>query len=142
MDALGGRRLRHSLHREHRRALCRGLDELRPLEYTFTEGKGADIDRDYFSLFPNANVSYRLDKEGKHSLVAQYSRTISRPGFWSLTPNRMQVSDYTYQTGNPMLDPSYVNTCSLTAVLAYKYSLTLSASLQDNAIQQLAIRAC
>ncbi len=108
-------------------------------EYTFTEGKGADIDRDYFSLFPNANVSYRLDKEGKHSLVAQYSRTISRPGFWSLTPNRMQVSDYTYQTGNPLLDPSYVNTCSLTAVLAYKYSLTLSASLQDNAIQQLAV---
>ncbi len=108
-------------------------------EYTFTEGKGADIDRDYFSLFPNANVSFRLDKEGRHSLVAQYSRTISRPGFWSLTPNRMQVSDYTYQTGNPMLDPSYVNTCSLTAVLACKYSVTLSASLQNDAIQQLVV---
>ncbi len=108
-------------------------------EYTFTEGKGADVDRDYFSLFPNANVSFRLDKEGKHSLVAQYSRTISRPGFWSLTPNRQQVSDYTYQTGNPMLDPSFVNTCSLTAVMAYKYSVTLSASLQNNAIQQLVV---
>lgn len=108
-------------------------------EYTFTEGKGADVDRDYFSLFPNANVSFRLDKEGRHSLVAQYSRTISRPGFWSLTPNRMQVSDYTYQTGNPLLDPSYVNTCSLTAVMAYKYSVTLSASLQDDAIQQLVV---
>lgn len=108
-------------------------------EYTFTEGKGADIDRDYFSLFPNANVSFRLDKEGRHSLVAQYSRTISRPGFWSLTPNRMQVSDYTYQTGNPLLDPSYVNTCSLTAVMAYKYSVTLSASLQNDAIQQLVV---
>lgn len=108
-------------------------------EYTFTEGKGADVDRDYFSLFPNANVSFRLDKEGRHSLVAQYSRTISRPGFWSLTPNRMQVSDYTYQTGNPLLDPSYVNTCSLTAVMAYKYSVTLSAGLQDDAIQQLVV---
>ena len=108
-------------------------------EYTFTEGKGADVDRDYFSLFPNANVSFRLDKDGRHSLVAQYSRTISRPGFWSLTPNRMQVSDYTYQTGNPLLDPSYVNTCSLTAVMAYKYSVTLSAGLQDDAIQQLVV---
>lgn len=108
-------------------------------EYTFTEGKGADVDRNYFSLFPNANLSYRLDKEGRHSLVAQYSRTISRPGFWSLTPNRLQVSDYTYQTGNPLLDPSYVNTFSLTAVVAYKYSLTLSASLQKDAIQQLVV---
>ena len=108
-------------------------------EYTFTDGKGADVDRDYFSLFPNANLSYRLDKEGRHSIVAQYSRTISRPGFWSLTPNRSQVSDYTYQTGNPLLDPSYVNTYSLTAVVAYKYSLTLSASLQKDAIQQLVV---
>ncbi len=108
-------------------------------EYTFTDGKGAEIDRDYFSLFPNANVSYRIDKEGRHSVVAQYSRTISRPGFWSLTPNRRQVSDYTYQTGNPMLDPSFVNTVSLTAVLAYKYSMTLSANLQNNAIQQLVV---
>lgn len=108
-------------------------------EYTFTDGKGTDIDRDYFSLFPNANLSYRIDKEGRHSMVAQYSRTIARPGFWSLTPDRRQVSDYTYQTGNPMLDPSYVNSYSLTAVLAYKYSLTLSANLQNNAIQQLVV---
>lgn len=108
-------------------------------EYTYTYGKGADMDDSYFSLFPNANLSYSLDADGKHSIVAQYSRTISRPGFWNLTPNRMQVSDYTYQIGNPLLDPSYVDNYSVTAVVAYKYSITLNASIIRNAIQQMSV---
>lgn len=106
-------------------------------EYTYTYGKGADMGDSYFSLFPNANLSYRLDEAGKHSLVAQYSRTISRPGFWNLTPNRTQISDYTYQIGNPLLDPAYNETYSLTAVFAYKYSVTLSVNRLKDAIQQV-----
>lgn len=106
-------------------------------EYTYTYGKGADMDDSYFSLFPNANLSYSLDAEGKHSIVAQYSRTISRPGFWNLTPNRMQISDYTYQIGNSLLDPAYNETYSLTAVIAYKYSVTLSVNRLKDAIQQV-----
>ena len=108
-------------------------------EYTRAEGKGSDVSQDYFSLFPNANLSYTLDKQGKHSLVAQYSRTIARPSFWNLTPNRQQISDYTYQTGNPMLDPAYNDTFSLTGVINYKYSVTFVASIQRDAIQQMII---
>ena len=108
-------------------------------EYTYIYGKGADMDDSYFSLFPNANLSYSLDADGKHSIVAQYSRTISRPGFWCLTPNRMQISDYTYQIGNSLLDPSYVDNYSVTAVVAYKYSITLNASIIRNAIQQMSV---
>ena len=108
-------------------------------EYTRAEGKGSNVSQDYLSLFPNANISYALDKEGKHSLVAQYSRTIARPSFWNLTPNRQQISDYTYQTGNPMLDPSYNDTFSLTGVINYKYSVTFVASIQRDAIQQMIV---
>ena len=108
-------------------------------EYTKALGKGSDVSQEYFSLFPNANLSYALDKEGKHSLVAQYSRTISRPSFWNLTPTRTQISDYTYQTGNALLDPSYNNKISLTGVLAYKYSITLAAAIQTDAIQQMVV---
>lgn len=108
-------------------------------EYTKAEGKGSDVSQDYFSLFPNANLSYALDKEGKHSLVAQYSRTISRPSFWNLTPTRQQISDYTYQTGNPLLDPAYNNKISVTAVVKHKYSLTLAANIMTDAIQQIVV---
>ena len=108
-------------------------------EYTKALGKGSDVSQEYFSLFPNANLSYALDKEGKHSLVAQYSRSISRPSFWNLTPTRTQISDYTYQTGNALLDPSYNNRISLTGVVAYKYSITLAAAIQTDAIQQMVV---
>lgn len=108
-------------------------------EYTKALGKGSDVSQEYFSLFPNANLSYALDKEGKHSLVAQYSRTISRPSFWNLTPTRTQISDYTYQTGNALLDPSYNNRISLTGVFAYKYSIMLAAAIQTDAIQQMVV---
>lgn len=108
-------------------------------EYTKALGKGSDVSQEYFSLFPNANLSYALDKQGKHSLVAQYSRSISRPSFWDLTPTRTQISDYTYQTGNALLDPSYNNRISLTGVFAYKYSITLAAAIQTDAIQQMVV---
>lgn len=108
-------------------------------EYTHTNGKGADLSQDYFSLFPNANLSFSLDKQGKHSLVAQYARTINRPGFWALTPQRVQVSDYTYQTGNPLLDPAYTDSYSLTAVVAYKYSVTLMANVTKDRISQMVV---
>ena len=75
-------------------------------EYTHTTGKW-NVGQDYFSLFPNANLSYALTKDGAYSLVAQYARTIDRPRFWCLTPQRSQLSDYTYQIGNPRLDPAY-----------------------------------
>lgn len=105
-------------------------------EYTHTRGKGSDISQNYFSLFPNANVSYALTKDGAYSLIAQYARTIERPRFWSLNPQRFQISDYTYQTGNPELDPAYKQDISLTLVLKHKYTLTGGMTIQRDEIQQ------
>ena len=103
-------------------------------EYTHTTGK--DVGQDYFSLFPNANVSFALSKEKGWSLIAQYARTIERPRFWCLSPQRMQISDYTYQTGNPSLDPSFKQDVSLTLVAAHKYTLTAGVQLVGDEIQQ------
>lgn len=106
-------------------------------EYTRTEGKGDGVKQDYFSLFPNANLSWSMDKTGKHSLILAYSRTIQRPGFWHLTPRRTQISDYTYQSGNPELEPAYNNQLNLTMVLHYKYSLTVGAGLTTDGFGQV-----
>ena len=103
-------------------------------EYTHTTGKG--VGQDYFSLFPNANVSYSLSKEKGWSLIAQYARTIERPRFWSLNPQRMQISDYTYQTGNPSLDPAFKHDVSLTLVALHKYTLTAGVQIVNDEIQQ------
>ena len=109
-------------------------------EYTYTDGKESGVSQNYLSLFPNANVSFALDKSGKHSLVAQYSRNITRPNFWNLTPNRTQISDYTFQSGNPLLKPQYSDNITLSAVVAYKYSLTLGWVRNHDAIQRIVLQ--
>ena len=107
-------------------------------EYTHTSGRHEVARQKYFSLFPNASVSYSMKKDGSYSMVLQYARKIRRPSFWALNPERQQISDYTYQIGNPNLDPQFSNDISMTFVMKYKYSLTLGAQLQKDEIQQIA----
>lgn len=105
-------------------------------EYTSFRSADKIVDIDYFDLFPNANISYAITKDGAYSIIAQYARTISRPSFWALSPNERKVSEYLIQRGNPNLKPSYSNSLSVTAVLKYKYSLTFGMQIMQNAIQQ------
>ena len=105
-------------------------------EYTSFRSADGLVNQNYFDLFPNANISYSITKDGAYSLVAQYSRTISRPSFWALSPNETKISEYMIQRGNPDLKPSYDNSLSVTGVLKYKYTITLGMSIKQNAIQQ------
>lgn len=97
-------------------------------EYTASSGRSLAVRQNYFSLFPNASVSFALKKDNSYSLVAQYARTISRPNFWDLSPNRTQVSEYLYQVGNPELNPSFDNSLMLSLVMKYKYTISLGVS--------------
>mgnify|MGYP003304316604 CR=1 FL=1 len=108
-------------------------------EYTNFRDKAGAIAQNYFDLFPNANVSFALTKDYAYSLIAQYARTISRPSFWALSPNETKISEYMIQRGNPNLKPSYDNSVSVTAVLKYKYTITVGMMLMENAIQQSTI---
>lgn len=105
-------------------------------EYTFTHGKSGGMRQNYFSLFPNANVSYTLAPKKGHSLILQYARTIQRPSFWCLNPQRTQISDYAYQTGNPSLNPAFQHDVNLTLVLANRYTFTGGVQIVDGEIQQ------
>ena len=108
-------------------------------EYTNFQDQTGDIKQDYFDLFPKANISYAITKDGAYSLIAQYARTISRPSFWALSPNETKISEYMIQRGNPNLKPAYDNSVSVTAVLKYKYTITLGVQIKQNAIQQTTI---
>ena len=108
-------------------------------EYTNFQDRADDVKQNYFDLFPNANISYALTADGAYSLIAQYARTISRPSFWALSPNETKITEYMIQRGNPNLKPSYDNSVSVTAVLKYKYTITLGVKITENAIQQATI---
>lgn len=97
------------------------------------------LEEEYVSLFPHVNYSQPLNPTQSVILSASYKRGISRPSFWQMNPVRNQLSEYSYQVGNPDLRPVYSNELSLTTILAHRYSITLGAYLQDGIISQLSM---
>ncbi len=63
--------------------------------------------RDYFNLFPSAFFSYTIKKGSE--LQANYSRRISRPGFYSLLPFFSFSDSRNFYSGNPDLNPEFTD---------------------------------
>lgn len=106
-------------------------------EYTGIKGSDGVVNREYVKLFPNVSVSYAFNTLRTWMLVGQYSRNIERPSFMSLNPIRIQMSDYSYQIGNPYLRPAYIHRLSATLVYKYRYSLTVGADLNRDLIREV-----
>lgn len=105
-------------------------------EYTSVTSHGPE--RDYFSLFPHLSANYALNSLRTWMLAAQWSRHIERPSFPALNPARIQLSEYSYQTGNPALRPTYIQRVSLTLVWRYRYVLSLGGNLHRDLIREVA----
>lgn len=95
-------------------------------EHTFSDGNSVTMNvrnkRDYLSLFPNISLNQVLSD--KHSVGLSYSRRINRPNYGNLNPFLFYVDPYSYQQGNPFLNPSYTNSYELSYTLLKKYTLT------------------
>jgi iron complex outermembrane recepter protein len=78
-----------------------------------TEDKGVEVSHDtsfshkYFNLFPNALITYKLDTN--NTLKLFYRRRIWRPDYQSLNPFAYFINPYSYQEGNPALQPQISN---------------------------------
>ena len=105
-------------------------------EYSKTSDRSEDFSRDYLDLFPNLSVTYAFDPIKRWMLVGQYARNIERPPFYTLNPNRIQSSDYSYQIGNPYLRPTYINRFSVTLVYNYRYTVTVGGNLHHDLIRE------
>lgn len=81
------------------------------------------VKRNYFQLFPSVYVSKQLDKNNLMNF--SYSRRIDRPDYQDLNPFRYYLDPYTYEEGNPFLQPQLSNTVKLT----YAYKSLFSAAL-------------
>lgn len=100
------------------------------LEQTHTKGEqlgnamvaGSTFINDYTSLFPTLFISYKLDSLGKNTLSSNYSRRINRPGYQQLNPFLFFVDQYSLNTGNPTLRPTYGNSVQVN----YRYKQLLN----------------
>ena len=95
-------------------------------EYTTSNGdlitNNQVVNRSYFDLFPSLFINHTFSD--KHQLGFSYSRRIDRPGYDDLNPFTYYLDPYTYQKGNPFLNPQYTNSFELN----YSYNKTINVT--------------
>lgn len=97
-------------------------------EQTIADGnqiiKNVSFHKNYTKLFPTTYISYKLN--GNNTLALSYGRRIERPGYQSLNPFQYQLDRYTYQQGNPNLQPQFSHNIELS--YNYKGQLNIAAN--------------
>lgn len=98
--------------------------------YDYDAGENVTIDslldRTYTDLFPSAAIT--INKNPMKMWSFSYSRRIDRPSYQNLNPFEYNLDKYTFQRGNPNLQPQYTNSFSITNIYKYKLTTTLNYS--------------
>lgn len=96
------------------------------MEHTYSDGNSITMNtrnkRDYFNLFPNVSINQKISDN--HQVGISYSRRINRPNYGNLNPFLYYVDPYSYEQGNPFLNPSFTNAYELTYTLFKRYNIT------------------
>ncbi|WP_169720056.1 outer membrane beta-barrel family protein [Dyadobacter alkalitolerans] len=71
------------------------------------EVRGSSFTKNYTGLFSSAYISYKLDTLGNNTLGLMAVRRITRPNYQLLNPFLFYRDQYSYISGNPMLNPQY-----------------------------------
>ena len=98
------------------------------VEQTISEGnqttKEISFKKNYTKLFPTTYFTYKLNDN--NTLGLSYGRRIERPSYQDLNPFQYQLDRYTYQQGNPDLQPQFSNNIELS--FDHKGQINLSAN--------------
>jgi hypothetical protein len=81
----------------------------------------------YVNLFPTVYISYQANEKNQFAL--NYGRRIDRPAYEDLNPFLFFLDQYTYQAGNPYLQPQYTNNMELSHT--YNNFLTTTVNYSD-----------
>lgn len=93
------------------------------------------VELNYLSWFPSAGLTWQVAE--KHNLALNYSRRINRPDYNVLNPFNNQISELSYQKGNPFLRPEIVNNLELGYTMAYRYNFKVAYSRTMDQITRL-----
>jgi iron complex outermembrane recepter protein len=92
--------------------------------------KDSSFARSYVNLFPTAYVTYSLNDKNQFTL--NYGRRIDRPAYQDLNPFLFFLDQYTYQSGNPYLQPQYTQNIELSHSWRHMIMTTLNYSYTQN----------
>jgi len=95
------------------------------------------VDINYLSFFPSAGITYALNQQKGNTIALNYGRRINRPDYNVLNPFRNQISQLSYEKGNPFLRPEIVDNMEVGYTLAYRYNFKLAYSKTSDQITRL-----
>ncbi len=93
------------------------------------------VDTSYLTLFPSAGITWQVAP--MHSLALNYGRRINRPDYNVLNPFNNQLSELSFEKGNPFLFPEIVNNIELGYTLKYRYNFKIAYSKTTDQITRL-----
>jgi hypothetical protein len=82
--------------------------------------------RSYVNLFPTLYLTYEANDKNQFTL--NYGRRIDRPAYQDLNPFLFFLDQYTYQAGNPYLQPQYTNNVEVAHTYRHFLTTTLNYS--------------
>lgn len=93
------------------------------------------VERSYWDFFPTFFLQQNLSENNQVGF--SYSRRIDRPSYDALNPFVYYLDQYTYNKGNPFLNPQYTHSFELSYTFMQKYLLSLSYSRVNDVITEV-----
>lgn len=110
-------------------------DALGNLQAFLPELQRPPVSLHYLSWFPNFGITWQAAEQ--HFFSFNTGRRINRPDYNVLNPFNNQMSELSYEKGNPELQPEIVNNVELGYTLASRYNFKLGYSLTTDQITRL-----
>ena len=109
------------------------------LEHTESKGvsmtTGSDVPRSYTNIFPSLSMSKQFGE--RHNVSLSFSRRLERPNYKKLNPFVDCLDQYTFQKGNPFLNPQYSNSIGLNYALGNSLLIAANYSHTTDAISDI-----
>lgn len=109
------------------------------MEHTHSNGDqrttGIVFKRDYVQFFPTFYLQFQANT--KNTYVLNYGKRIRRPDYQSLNPFVTFLDRYTYEQGNPNLQPQFSHNIELTHTYNNFLTTTLNYTNTTDIIQQV-----
>jgi len=109
------------------------------MEHTKSKGESITLEevvpRSYTDFFPSISLSKSINE--KHNLSITYSRRLERPNYKDLNPFENYLDQYTFEKGNPLLNPQYANSFGLNYSMGRQLFVAINYSHTKDAITQV-----
>jgi len=109
------------------------------VEHTKSKGvsmtTGSEVVRSYTNLFPSLSLSKQIGD--MHNVSLSFSRRLERPNYKNLNPFEDYLDQYTFQRGNPFLNPQYSNSIGLNYALGNVLFVSANYSHTTDAISEI-----